>query len=441
MNQAHRPSTDLGRRHFVQLAGLFAAGGILNGCAANPVTGGSQLMLVSRDQEINIDRQRSPHQFSADYGPIQDRRLQDYIQRTGHKLARLTHRPDMPYSFQGVNAVYVNAYAFPGGSIGLTRGILLELDNEAQLAALIGHELAHVNARHTASQMSKGMLVSAMLSGAGLALQGNETYSRILSGLGGIAAGALLASYSRSNEREADDLGLEYMVRAGYSPVGMIGLQDMLRNLSKHQPKALELMFSTHPMSAERYATAKEKAHGKYRPGLANPVHRDRYLDHTAKLRRHRPVIKGLQEGQKYMAKQQFSQAEDAFATSLQIAPQDYAGLVMQGNCFLAQKQYARAQQVAQRAKAAYPQEAQARHLSGVSRLAADKFESALVDFQNYERLLPGNPSNLFLQGLCFEGMQKIEPAASKYAQFLSRVNRGKQAEYAYTRLKQWGYR
>ena len=156
MNQlSHHGMT---RRQFLYLSSMAAAGAVLS-CATNPVTGESQFMLVSEQQEIAMDKQHSPHQFSADYGTTQDRRLNSYVDGVGRRLAALSHRPQMPYSFQVVNANYVNAYAFPGGSIAATRGILLELDNEAELAALMGHELGHVNARHTAEVMSKGWLV------------------------------------------------------------------------------------------------------------------------------------------------------------------------------------------------------------------------------------------------------------------------------------------
>ena len=153
----HDALTDRGlsRRDFIRLSALAAAG-LLSGCATNPVTGESQFMLMSEQEEIQIDRQNSPYQLSADYGITQDRRLEAYINETGQRLATLTHRPRMPYRFNVVNATYINAYAFPGGTISATRGILLKLNDEAELASLLGHELGHVNARHTAQQMSKG---------------------------------------------------------------------------------------------------------------------------------------------------------------------------------------------------------------------------------------------------------------------------------------------
>ena len=134
----------------------MTSGGVITGCATNPVTGKRQLMIISEDQEIAVDKENSPHQFSTDYGALQDKTLNEYIDRAGKRIAARTHRPDMPYSFRGVNATYINAYAFPGGSIACTRGILLALDNEAELAGLLGHELGHVNARHTGARMSKG---------------------------------------------------------------------------------------------------------------------------------------------------------------------------------------------------------------------------------------------------------------------------------------------
>ncbi|MEJ2165393.1 MAG: M48 family metalloprotease [Desulfobacterales bacterium] len=193
----------MNRREFLRLSSL-AAVGFAAGCATNPVTGKSQFMLVSEDQEIQIDRQYSPYQFSADYGAVQDKTLNDYVDRTGKNMAARTHRTHMPYSFRVVNANYVNAYAFPGGSIACTRGILLSLDNEAELAALLGHELGHVNARHTAEQMSKGMVTQAVIGGlaAAVGTQG-AFYGDIASQLGQIGAGALLASYIQPRQRAA----------------------------------------------------------------------------------------------------------------------------------------------------------------------------------------------------------------------------------------------
>jgi len=430
----------LTRRKFLQITSLSAAG-VLAGCAANPVTGRQQLMLMSESEEIEIDRRQAPHQFSSDYGTVQDKDLNDYVNGTGLNMVSHTHRTRMPYSFRAVNATYINAYAFPGGSIAATRGILLALDNEAELTALLGHELGHVNSRHTAQQMSKGMLTQAVVGGvAVLAGTQGAAYGELASQLGMMGAGALLASYSRDNEREADALGMEYMVGSGYSSRGFVGLMDMLQSQSKHKPGAIELMFATHPMSQERYQTAVNEARGKYRQSEKAPLYRERFMDRTAELRAIRGAVEAMQNGEKEMARKNYREAEAQFTKALRQAPEDYAGLVMMAKCQLAQKKYDEALQYAETAKQVYPREAQAYHLSGFSKIRERRFGSALKDFSSYERLLPGNPNTIFFKGLDLEGMGRREDSANQYYRYLQSVKQGEPANHAYQRLVEWGY-
>jgi len=347
----------------------------------------------------------------------------------------------MPYSFRVVNANYVNAYAFPGGSIACTRGIMLSLENEAELAALLGHELGHVNARHTAQQMSKGILTQAVVGGlSALAGTRGAAYGQLASELGMMSVGALLASYSRDNEREADALGMEYMFRARYSPKGMIGLMDMLKGLSRRKPSIIELMFATHPMSDERYQTAVETSRSKYKSAEILPLYRERYMDHTAKVRALKPAIEEMQKGEKEMMQKKFSNAEASFEKALKLAPNDYTGLVMMSTCKLFQKKYKEGITYAEKAQQVYPQQAHAYHLSGFAKIKTKNSEGAYQEFSTYEKLLPGNPNTIFFKGYAQEGMQHIEKAASEYQRYLQFVRQGEKAKYAYTRLKKWGY-
>jgi predicted Zn-dependent protease len=436
------PTRGITRRHFLWLMAL-SSGGVITGCAANPATGKQQLMLISEAQEIAMDKENSPHQFSADYGALQDKALNDYINKTGKNLAIRTHRPDMPYSFRSVYATYVNAYAFPGGSIACTRGILLALENEAELCALLGHELGHVNARHTAERMSKGVLLQAAAVGLGVAVgagTGDEALGSLAMGLGSISAGVLLAKYSRDDERQADALGMEYMVRTNYSAQGMVGLMDMLRSISKQKPNAIELMFATHPMSEERYQTAVKTATTKYHSSHNFSVHRERYMDHTVKLRAIKGAIEEMQNGEKAMAKKDFPAAEGHFQKALTESPDDYAGLCMIAKCLAAQEKHEQALQYAERAKQVYPEEAQARYLSGITKLARKDFDGAYDDFASYETLLSGNPNAIFLKAYSLEGMGRKREAANEYYRYLSAVKQGEQAQYAYGRLVEWGY-
>ncbi len=435
----------LTRRDFLWLASASSVSlalPALTGCAVDPVTGEQQIVLMSEDQEKAVDRQQSPHQFSADYGVMQDPGINAYLDRVGRDMARLSHRPQMPYRFQAVNATYINAYTFPGGSAATTRGILVELDNEAELAALLGHEIGHVNARHAAERQTRTVLAQAALAGAGMAVSASEysSYAGIVTSLGGVGAGALLSHYSRDDEREADALGMEYMTKSGQNPQGMVGLMDMLRSESKHKPGAIERMFSTHPMSDERYATARERASGQYRKQTGRTLNRERYMDSTARVRRMKPAIQALQKGDTLMDKENYRGAEPHFSQALKQQPGDYAGLVMMSKCQIGLGNAEQARRFADKAKDIYPQEAQAHHVAGVSRLMRNDYSAAYADFKSYEQLLPGNPTTTFLAAVSLEGARDKRGAALEYRRYLQSVQQGEQAQHAYQRLKSWGY-
>lgn len=432
----------LSRRDFIKAGGMTALGVMLGACAKNPVTGRSQFMLVSEEQEIAMDKKASPHQLSSDYGVSQDGELNAYVSGIGMALATKSHRPDMPYSFQVVNANYINAYAFPGGTIACTRGIMLEIDNEAELAALLGHEIGHVNARHTASRMSSQTAIGALFGIAGVAVgakYGGE-WGALFGGLGGVGAGLLLASYSRDDERQADQLGMEYMVRSEYNPDGMIGLMEMLNDQHSQEPSALEVMFSTHPMSSERLETARKRAYSEYASASEYKVYRERYMDNTASLRAIGPAIKDLQEAEKLMGQKKYAEAEQACEKALRVAPDDYVGLLLMSKCQTAQGDYNEGQAYAARARDSYPQEAQAMQVNGMLLARAKQYRSALDNFEACERVLPGNPYVSFYQGYSKEGLGDRHGAAVEYTAFLKQVNEGDQAQYAYSRLVQWGY-
>ncbi|SFX12333.1 M48 family metalloprotease [Marinospirillum alkaliphilum] len=430
----------LTRRQLLWLMAI-ASGGVMTGCSVNPVTGKRELVLMSASDERRIDRQHAPHQISADYGVTQDAQLQAYVAGIGQSIGRRSHRPEVDYSYNALNANYINAYAFPGGTIGITRGILLAMDSEAELAALIGHEVGHVTARHTAQRMTKQTLAGVAVAGAGVAIgsRTSDTTTALALGLGGIAAGALLATYSRSDERQADSLGIEYMTRAGYSPDGMVDLMNMLQSLSNSQPSAIEQMFSSHPMSSERYRDAQREATGRYASHRSKPMHRERYMDNTAGLRRISSAIQRQQLAEMHLGQGRHADAVTALESSLQVAPQDYTGLVMLGKAWMMQERYDQADRWLQDAIRVYPQEAQAQHLSGVALLQQNKPDAALNRFQTYKRLLPGNPNTDFFIGVSHERLQQIPEATAAFQSFLQQGGSGQQAEYARARLNSWG--
>ncbi len=433
------------RRDFIWLMGVagsaVALPPLLTGCATDPVTGQKTLVGMSEAQEIALDKSQSTHQFSADYGAYQDDALNRYLESVSQDVWKQSHRPGMPYNARVVNANYINAYTFPGGSMATTRGIMLEMQNEDELAALMGHETGHVNARHAAERAGKTLLVQGGLVLAQVAAANQQRdYQPIVNLAGQIGASALLAKYSRDNEREADALGMEYMARSGYSPEGMVGLMNLLQKESKTRPGLLETMFSSHPMSAERYQSAVSRSATQYPGERGRTLRRDRYMDHTAGLRQLKPAIAEMQQGENELSKGQAAKADTYFGQALRLAPRDYTANVLMAKAKIAQKKEREAEAYLTQARAIYPSEGQALQLSGVTKLALKQPDAALKFFEDYDRRLPGNAGTTFLKGVSYESMGNKKLAAEHYYRYAQTAGTGTESQYAVSRLKSWGY-
>lgn len=428
----------ISRRDFM---GLVGASALVAGCATNPVTGKSQLMLVSESQEISLDKEGARHQFSAHYGATQDRRLNEYVISVGSSMVPGCHRPHMPYSFRVVNSPVVNGYTFPAGSVALARGLMLEMGSESQLAAVLGHEIGHVCARHTGSRMSWAMMsqVGVVLLAAYLEEE-HRDYAVLGAGLGMVGANMLLCRYSRDDERQADSLGLRYMTNAGYNPEGMSELMQIFMDLHKGKPNVVELLFATHPMSDERHANAKREIAAKYR-GDNWKDNRERYMENIGGLRKIAGAIRQMQEGEALIMQGKFAEAEERLSGALKAAPDDYAGLMLMGKALYGRKQHFEAERYVAQAHSVYPTEAQALHLTGMIQLERRKYGEAFASFDDYEKLLPGNPNTVYLKGSALDGQDRKKDAADHYMKYLQQSPGGEYAEAAKKRLKSWGYK
>jgi predicted Zn-dependent protease len=231
---------------------------------------------------------------------------------------------------------------------------------------------------------------------------------------------------------------MEYMVRAGYSAQGMVGLMEVLQSMGKHKPSAIELMFATHPMSDERYRTAVETVDTKYKSTQNKPLYRERYMDNTAKLRSQKGAIDEMQKGQKEMAANNFSAADVHLRKAIKLAPNDYTALVMMSMSQLVQKKWTVGRQYAEMAQKVYPAEAQAYHLSGFAKIQMKEFGGALEEFSIYDKKLPGNPSTAFFKGYAYEGMKKYPQAGREYQRYLQFTQQGDYARHADQRLREW---
>jgi predicted Zn-dependent protease len=230
------------------IAPIFVLGLWLStACAVNPATGKRQLMLVSEGQEIQMGAQYDS-QVVMSIGVYPDPALQTYVADLGRKLAATSERPNLAWTFRVVDDPSVNAFAIPGGHVYVTRGILAHITNEAELATVMGHEIGHVTARHTAQQMTQQQLA-----GLGLAI-GTIASSRIAqyAGQASQALQVLFLKFSRDDESQADQLGIRYSSRANYDSREMIHVMQMLDKIETESGGKLPEWLATHPAPANR---------------------------------------------------------------------------------------------------------------------------------------------------------------------------------------------
>ena len=244
------------------------------GCATNPATGQKELALVSEGQEIAMGAQNDSA-IVQEMGVVPNDALQSYLRGIGAKLAQISERPQLSWTFRVVEDPVVNAFAVPGGYIYITRGIMAHLNNEAQLASVVGHEIGHVTARHTVSQISKAQVAQL---GLGLGM----IFSPAVRQLGDVASAGLsvlFLKFSRDDETQADDLGLRYVVKAGYDPREMPGVYRELARISATAGGGkTPAWLSTHPDPGNREQTIQQAIAAMNQSWEGRTVAEEQYL-------------------------------------------------------------------------------------------------------------------------------------------------------------------
>lgn len=222
---------------------------IIAACATNPATGKKEFSLMSEAQEVELGKNMDG-EVRREMGVYADPELQRYVETVGMRLARSSQRPNLPWHFAVVDEPAVNAFALPGGYIYITRGILPFLDNEAELAGVLGHEVGHVTARHSAQQYTKA-------TSAGVGVQLLSIFvpeARPFQNLTETALGVLFLKYGRDDELQADQLGVDYTARTGWNPAGVGGMLRTLARLDEASgnSRGVPNWLSTHPTPADR---------------------------------------------------------------------------------------------------------------------------------------------------------------------------------------------
>ena len=266
-----------------------ALGLSLAGCAQNPVSGKQDFVMMSEAQEISMGRSADV-EVRKQYSVYQNPALQSYVNGVGQALASRSHRSNLNYHFTVVDSPEINAFALPGGYVYITRGIMAYLNSEAELAAVLGHEIGHVTARHGVRQQSASQAANIGVSIASIFVP--ELNTQAGQNLSNLLGGALLSGYGREHELESDRLGAQYLARAEYDPQAMIRVVGVLKNqelfdaeIAKQEgrePRRYHGTFATHPDNDTRLQQVVGEAHSLT---VASPVeNREEYLKQTAGL-------------------------------------------------------------------------------------------------------------------------------------------------------------
>ncbi|GAB3707522.1 M48 family metalloprotease [Spirosoma flavus] len=233
------------------VAGLL----IISACSRNPVTGKREVILMSKEQEIALGQESHPS-VVAIMGLYEDKKLQDFINQKGKAMAQISHRPDLPYQFYIVDSPVVNAFAVPGGYVYFTRGIMAHFNNEAEFAGVLGHEIGHITARHSARQQTSQLFGTAGLILGSVFLDKTGQFTEAA------AQGLQLAmlGYSRAHESESDKIGVEYSSKIGYDAHQMANFFGTIKRIQDNSGQAVPQFMSTHPDPGNRFNKVHEMA-------------------------------------------------------------------------------------------------------------------------------------------------------------------------------------
>ena len=315
---------------------------LLTACGVNPVTGKKELQFVSEAQELAIGAQNyAPTRQSegGDFGVVPD--LTAYINEVGQKLAAVSDRK-LPYEFVVLNNSVPNAWALPGGKIAVNRGLLTELKNEAELAAVLGHEIVHAAARHGAKAQERGTLLQAGMAAAqiGAAVGGADAnVAGLLIQGAGVGAQMIQMTYGREQELESDLYGMKYMKLAGYDPWGAVTLQETFVRLSEQGARSknwLDGMFASHPPSMERVARNQQTA---AELGRGGDVGAERYVARMKPLNDLKPAYDKYDQAVAAARKKDFATARRLATEASTALPREGRFHELLGEVALSEKQ------------------------------------------------------------------------------------------------------
>jgi Putative Zn-dependent protease, contains TPR repeats len=380
------------------------------GCSTNSVTGESQLSLVPKAQQIQMGEQN--------YGPSQqqqggeykvDPNLSAYVTSVGDRLAAFSTNA-LPYEFVVLNNDVPNAWALPGGKIAINRGLLVLLDDEAQLAAVLGHEIIHAAAEHGATQMTNAQLIGAGLALGTIALGDNQNAQLIGAGAA-IGAQAYQAHYGRTQELQSDFYGMDLMVKAGYEPQAAVELQETFVKLSQGQSSDMvNRLFASHPPSQERVDKNRAKA-AKLASGKRN---RSEFQKAIAQIKRDLPAYEKNQQALQALAKKDFNSALQLTEQALKQQGDEALFYITKGQILAAQKDTKNAELAFKRAVEKNPNYFMGYLGLGLTQFSANNHSAAKSSLERSLNLMPTQIA-VYRMGQIEEGAGNLTTALKYY--------------------------
>lgn len=382
----------------------------LLGCANTTNTKTTpRFTLLPESKEIEIGKSYVPIAIEEFDGVYPEREVQSYITQLGNRLAKVTYRK-LPYRFYLVNSEQINAFALPGGPVLITRGLLLKLENESQLVGVLAHELGHINARHHARFLEKMVALNILLN-IGAIVVADKPYGQALIQFGQIGGQLLALKFSRDQEREADRLGIEFTVKSGYDPRGLIEVFEMFKRLEKTRPPE---WLSTHPLPETRIV---ENTRFINSLSLSGPLIKDsedfqRVRAHVLKTQ---PSFKEFYKGKKLYEQGRRTLAKEHFTRAINLWDKNYMAMVYLTFINLDEGNVGVAYNLAMRAHQLVPDVFSTNYALGVVHFRRGEHRESIKFLETARQLIPNYPDVYYYLGRNWEALGNRQKAIENY--------------------------
>ncbi|HCP09657.1 MAG TPA: peptidase [Thermodesulfobacterium commune] len=382
----------------------------VSGCANS---NGPFLNLIPEEKEIELGNLYVYPAIDEYDGLYPEKMVQEYVSGLGQRLARFSERK-LPYKFYVVNSDVVNAFALPGGLVIVTRGLLLTLDKESQLAGVLAHEIGHITAKHHVKMLEKQLSLNFLLQ-IGSLLVPQDLTGEILLKLGAVSASLLQLKFSRDQEKEADYYGFLFAYKAGYSPQGMIEVFEKFKQMEKERPPE---WLSTHPLPETRIKEAQNYIN-TFKPSGAFISDTEKFQKIKNLLVTTKPSYQQVSKGKAEYKKKNLDAAEAYFKEALSLYPQNTVALVYLASIRLEKKDFEGAKTYAIKAVEIDPNFFSAQLIAGISCFKIGELSNSLVYLEKASQLIPFNGISYYYKGRVYETQKQFSLALKNYQKAL----------------------